>query len=172
MGNVWLIEPVSNTDKELETDVPTPQVPLPGKFMHEKGPQYQTCHVDAESFKQPQALFRAKNDAICRLKALIDEYTTDATITIHPSSVSTAESFLKTLPGGISLPEFSVEPDGSISMDWIAAPNRVFSISVGAHNRFACAYIDGTNEGHFVENFDGQKIPKRIIDGITAIVTN
>jgi hypothetical protein len=125
-----------------------------------------------EFFKQPQALFCAKDDAIARLRALVDEYTTDRTITIHPGAVETAKRFLRALPEGVSLPEFSVEPDGFISMDWIAARDRVFSISVGVHNRFACAWIDGTSEGHCVENFDWQTIPKRIIDGITAIVRN
>lgn len=144
---------MSDVDKLSGTDVTTPQLPLPVKFILEQGP------------KSP-----AKIDAILRLKALVEEYAGDETITIHPSSVSTAESFLRALPDGISLPEFSVEPDGFISMDWIAARDRVFSMSIGADGRFACAWIDGTSEGHCVENFNGQTIPKRIIDGITAIM--
>jgi hypothetical protein len=113
---------------------------------------------------------KAKADAVSRLKALVDEFKTDETITIHPCAVSTAERFLRALPQGVALPEFSVEPDGSISLDWMESRNRLFSISVGQNDRFACAWLDGTNKGHFVEKFDGQKIPKRIIDGITAIV--
>ena len=50
MRNAWLIEPVSDSDKELGAGGPPgppPQEPLPVKFIHEKGPQYRTYHADA-----------------------------------------------------------------------------------------------------------------------------
>ena len=122
--------------------------------------------------KQQQASFWVKDGAISRLKALVAEYATDETITIHPCEVVTAERFLRALPVGISLPEFSIEPDGSISLDWMESPDQRFSVSVGRNNRFACAWLDGTNQGHFVENFDGSRIPDRIIVGIKSIVKN
>ena len=145
-------------------------------FCSEPAPRSQGLPVEAkrnsarEFTMQPQAHFGAKDDAISRLRALVEEYATDEIITIHPRAVSTAKRFLRILPDGVSLPEFSVEPDGSISLDWIESRNRLFSLSIGPYNRFACAWLDGTNKGYFVENFDGQEIPKRIIDGITAIV--
>jgi hypothetical protein len=37
---------VIDTDDKLPV-VPPPQGPLPVKFIHEKGPQYRTCHADA-----------------------------------------------------------------------------------------------------------------------------
>ncbi len=114
---------------------------------------------------------KVKPDAISRLTMVVNEYALDESITIQPRAVAMAKQFLKVLPDGISPPEFSIEPDGSISMDWIAARNRVFSISVGTDDRFACAWLDGTNKGHCVENFNGREIPKRIIDGIKAILT-
>jgi hypothetical protein len=40
------------------------------------------------------------------------------------------------------------------------------------NNRFAFAWLDGTRTGRGVENFDGEKIPQRIFDGITAIIKN
>jgi len=118
------------------------------------------------------ALFEAKADAISRLLALADEYSSRKINPVHPSAISMAESFLRALPGGVSLPEFSVEPDGSISLDWIESRDRLFSLSVGQNNRFAYAWLDGTNKGHGVENFDGLRIPKRLLDGITTIVRN
>ena len=91
---------------------------------------------------------------------------------VHPVAVLQAKSFLRTLPDGVSLPEFSIEPDGSISLDWIESRDRLFSLSIGENNRLAYAWLDGTNKGHGVENFDGQQIPKRILDGITLIIPN
>jgi hypothetical protein len=114
----------------------------------------------------------AKANAISRLGALVDEYTTGGTVSIPSYAVLMAEGFLRALPDGISLPEFSVEPDGSISMEWIQSRNRIFSVSVGTVNRFAFAWLDGINKGHGVENFDGEQIPKRIMDGISSIVNN
>jgi hypothetical protein len=96
----------------------------------------------------------------------------DESPSVDPCAIFTAESFLRALPDGIALPEFSIEPDGSISLDWIESRNRLISISVGMNNRLAYAWLDGTNKGHGVENFDGQQIPKRLIDGITTILRN
>jgi hypothetical protein len=139
---------------------------------HEIAPHIQFQSVESKANEQRQPRFEAKEDAFLRLRAIVDEYATDEAIKIHPRAVSTAGGFLHALPYGVALPEFSVEPDGSISMDWIAARTRVFSVSVGTGNRLACAWLDGTNEGHCVENFDGKEIPKRIIAGIMAITTN
>jgi hypothetical protein len=122
--------------------------------------------------QQSGRLGKEKDEAVSRLESLADEYNTDGKITVQPCVVLTAESFLRVLPEGVSLPEFSVEPDGSISLDWIESRHRLFSLSVGQNNRFAYAWLDGTNKGHGVEDFDGQQIPKRIMDGITAIVNH
>jgi len=114
----------------------------------------------------------AKSDAISRLEALADEFTKEGTITVHPSVVLRAERFLRALPDDVLLPEFALDPDGSISLDLIESRNRLFSLSVGQNDRFAYAWLDGTNQGHGVEKFDGQQIPRRIMDGITAIINN
>jgi hypothetical protein len=123
-----------------------------------------------QSVEQSQALFGAKAGALSRLKALADEYLRDAQTTIHPCALFIAERFVRALPDNIPLPEFSAEPDGSISLDWIESRNRLFSVSVGVNNRFAFAWLDGTNSGYGVENFDGERVPKRLIDGIATIV--
>jgi len=111
-----------------------------------------------------------KAEAIFRLEALAEESCTERTIKVHPVAVRQAKKFLRTLPEDVSLPEFSIEPDGSISLDWIESRDRLFSRSVGENNRLAYAQLDGTSKEHGVENFDGQQIPKRIIDGITLIL--
>jgi hypothetical protein len=123
-----------------------------------------------QSVEQSQALFGAKSEALSRLEALADEYLRDAQKIIHPCALFIAARFIRALPNHLPLPEFSAEPDGSISLDWIESRNRLFSLSVGINNRLAFAWLDGTNSGYGVENFDGDRIPKRLIDGIAAIV--
>ncbi len=124
------------------------------------------------AMEQSQAQFGAKAEAISRLMMLADEYAMDETIAIHPRTILTAECFLRALPDFLPLPEFSVEPDGAISLDWIESRNRLFSLSVGANNRLAYAWLDGTDRGHGVARFDGQQIPMRVIEGIIAITKN
>ena len=125
-----------------------------------------------KSVERSQVLFGAKADAISLLMALAGEYSQDEITAVNPSALFMAERFVRALPDGVSLPEFSVEPDGSISLDWIESRNRLFSVSVGANSRFAFAWLDGSDKGHGVARFDGQEIPQRIIDGITAIAKN
>ena len=118
-------------------------------------------------FEQSQALFGAKKAAISQLMALAAEEQT-----VDPIALLIAEQFLRALQNSIPLPEFSIDHDGSISLDWIHARNQIFSLSVGANNRLAFAWLDGTDKGHAVARFDGQQIPERVIEGITTIATN
>ncbi len=124
------------------------------------------CHI-LEGFEQSQALFGAKAEAISQLMALAaEEQTAD------PVALRVAEKFIRALPNTIPIPEFAIDPDGSISLDWIENRNRVFSLSVGANSRVAFAWLDGTDKGHAVARFDGQQIPERVVKGITSIATN
>jgi hypothetical protein len=81
-----------------------------------------------------------------------------------------AKRFVRSLPDGVSLPEFAPEPDGSISLDWIQSRARLYSLSIGHSNRLAYAWLDGADKGHGVVHFDGQNVPPRVLDGIKHIV--
>lgn len=74
------------------------------------------------------------------------------------------------LPENLPMPEVAAEPDGSISLDWIASRFRMFSVSVGANNRVAYAWLDGSEKGHAVAVFDGLTIPPNMRNGIESIV--
>lgn len=127
---------------------------------------------DAEN---SQALFGTKTSSISQLRIMArecaepnwDGYGASA---VDPDALHNAESFLRALPAGVSLPEFSTEPDGSISLDWIRSRHRLFSVSVGSNNRLAYAWLDGSDKGHAVANFDGFNVPKRILSGIQSIM--
>jgi hypothetical protein len=85
-------------------------------------------------------------------------------------ALSLAERFVRALPEDVPLPEFSPEPDGSISLDWMHSSNRRMSVSVGRGNRLAYAWLDGTEKSHGVAIFDGRNIPQRILSDIKAII--
>lgn len=128
-----------------------------------------------ELAQRSQALFGAKALAIAQIWALADECCelgwdgSDASPLDH-LAVTSAEDFIRALPDGVPLPEFSPEPDGSISLDWIQSRHRLFSVSVGATNRLAYAWLDGADRGHAVARFDGETVPPRILEGIERII--
>jgi len=124
-----------------------------------------------------QAPSRAKVLAISQIRALADDcahpgWDGSSAAPIDPMAVRTASDFIRALPDEIPLPEFAPEPDGSISLDWIQARDRLFSLSVGKTSRLAYAWLDGVDKGHGVAGFDGRRIPLRVLQGIGGIVTH
>ncbi len=124
--------------------------------------------------ERSQVLFGEKADAISQLRALANECAEagwdggDAS-PLASRAIRNAENFVRTLPDGIQLPEFAPEPDGSVSMDWSQSRNRLFSVSTGTNSRLAYAWLDGADNGHGVAQFDGEKIPHLILEGIKGI---
>jgi len=119
--------------------------------------------------------FGGKADAISQIWTLANECATpdwngEGALPIAQRAVFEATAFIRALPDGIPLPEFAPEPDGSISFDWIRSRSNFFSVSVGASDRLAYAWLDGTDRGHAVARFDGDSVPSRILEGIKALV--
>ena len=130
-----------------------------------------------ESVELSQALFGAKAAALSELTALANEcavhgWDGEEASAIDPLAIHMAEQFVRALPDTLPLPEFAAEPDGSVSLDWIESRSRLFSLSVGASHRLAYAWLDGTDRGHGVVGFDGQRIPRKVIEGICDLTTH
>jgi hypothetical protein len=129
------------------------------------------------SVESSQSLFGEKSAAISRLWALANEcanqgWDGEEAEAISPIAILNAESFLRAMPENFPLPEFAVEPDGNISMDWIKSRNSLFSLSIGSNNRLAFAWLDGTDKGHAVARFDGRQVPSHILEGITTVMNH
>lgn len=131
----------------------------------------------AKRAEQSQALFGEKATAISQLHALASDcaesgWDDNDACALNPIAVFIAESFVRALPDGLPLPEFAPEPDGSISLDWIQSRNRLFSVSMGSTNRLAYAWLDGADKGHAVARFVGDRVPQRVLEGISAIMNH
>jgi hypothetical protein len=116
-------------------------------------------------------------EAIANLWALATEcgetgWDGSNAVAIDRNAVLNAQKFAHALPAGFPVPEFAAEPDGSVSLDWIESRNRIFSISVNAGSQLAYAWLDGNNRGHGVVQFDGERIPVRVLEGIRGILNN
>jgi len=126
------------------------------------------------SVENSQALFGGKAVAISGLRKLANEcarndWDGNQAEAINPMALLNAENVLRVMPENLPLPEFAIEPDGGISLDWIKSRSCLFSVSVGDSQRLAFAWLDGADQGHGVSLFDGRQLPDRIIEGIKAI---
>jgi hypothetical protein len=130
-----------------------------------------------ESAERSQALFGEKAAALSQLWALATEcnetnWDGAGAAAIDVGAVINAGDLVRALPAGIPMPEFSPEPDGSVSLDWIESRNRIFSVSVGTGSRLAYAWLDGSDRGHGVARFDGERVPVRVLEGIRGIISH
>lgn len=119
----------------------------------------------------------AKSAAIARLDDLAQEFGVAATDedrgpALSPQGIRLAERIVRALPEGIPMPEFAAEPDGSVSLDWIASRTRMFSVSAGNGDRLPYAWLDGAEHGHGVAAFTAEGLPVRVLDGIAAVMEN
>ena len=128
------------------------------------------------AIEDSEALFGKKSAAMTKLNEIADECSVDdwdgnGADAVDELAVLFAERFVRALPEDVPLPEFAPEPDGSISLDWIQSRSCLFSISVGRSQRLVYAWLDGSDKGHAVEHFSGEKVPPRILNGIRAILS-
>ncbi len=127
-----------------------------------------------ESAERSEALFGQRTAAISRLVALAiecadEDWDGNGAAAIDPVAVVNTKRFLRALPGRVPLPELAPEPDGSISLDWIWSPDRLFSLSIGRGNRLAFAWMEGTDSGHAVARFDGHTVPQLIVSHLERL---
>lgn len=124
-----------------------------------------------------QSLFGRKALAISHLRAAFQE----ALDAHHADSgekapifeaVLKAENFLRALPDDVPMPEFSIEPDGAIALDWIQSRMRMLSVSITERERMAYAWLDGADRGHAVVGFRNQAVPSQILSLIRSIIAD
>lgn len=91
---------------------------------------------------------------------------------LSPVAAAMAERLILALPDSIPPPELSCHPDGQVALDWTPTRYRQFSLSTGPTSRIAYAWLNGSDSGHAVARFDGQRIPDPVLQGLLAITRN
>jgi hypothetical protein len=89
---------------------------------------------------------------------------------VNQESAEDAEKFLKAFPyNAFSSPEICVDPQEAVSFDWYLAKDRVFSLSFEPGSKLACAWLQGSDSGHFLEAFDGVTIPPKVTECLNRL---
>lgn len=123
--------------------------------------------------ERPESLYGRKAEAINRLYAAVDELRVDVNQEpAVPEAMLNATKFLRILPNEMRLPDIGVEPDGSISLDWIVSRTCMLSISISTSDRLAFAWLNGSDRGHAVAYFRGGLIPEPLFSVMRSLIPN
>jgi hypothetical protein len=120
------------------------------------------------SAERSEALFGRRAIALAQLRDTVAEHSqfgwdgADAN-PVDQIAVGRTTSFIRMIPDYFPLPEFSPDPDGAISLDWVSSRGRFLSISIGSEDRLAFAWLDGAERGHGTALFVGKQIPRRVV---------
>jgi len=121
------------------------------------------------------SLFGAKQATMSQLAAAAGEAAEEdwdgyGASQVLDAAIWGASAFIRALPAYVPMPEFSVDPDGEVSMEWIADRDRIFSISFGRSSRVTYAGLDGTDRWRGTEYFDGETVHPFLLRGIERIM--
>ena len=88
---------------------------------------------------------------------------------VDPMSVLLAVRVLTLLiDGGFPKPDFGIDPDGEVTMDWQPCKGRLFSMAVLSNSDLIYAWILNKNHGNGFLPFDLVTIPPEIISKLCA----
>lgn len=79
-----------------------------------------------------------------------------------PDSLRHTYTLVRRLPQDLPAPEFSVDPDGEISLEWFVGPRRTFSVSVGADGRLSYAGLHDEATVHGTDRI-GDDLPELLL---------
>lgn len=130
-----------------------------------------------ESVEKSVALFGPKAQALSTLNFLASECRTPdwdgyGAEPVDGNALRMARDLIRSMPDNLSLPTFSIEPDGCVSLDWLPSRTRTFTLSAGKTDRLPYAWIDGTDRGHAVAKFVNGMLPPRILEEIRRICSH
>ena len=131
--------------------------------------------IDLQSIQQrnrgSEVLSGSKLQAEAALLDLLDahreaSYQAEPVI---PGAVRVAVQFVRAMPFDLTMPEFDVEPEGCVVLDWTVARRVRLGISIGQSDRLALSWMSGADCGNAVYRFDGCSIPEDVVTAIRRI---
>lgn len=84
---------------------------------------------------------------------------------ISIAAYENAKLFLSALPSTAPAPEISVDSDGDVALDWVLAPRKALSVSIGPTGRCSFAWMRGQRSYRGTEWLD-EGIPSTIAEAL------
>ena len=84
---------------------------------------------------------------------------------INSAAYENAQLFLSALPSSAPAPEISVDSDGDVALDWVFAPRKALSVSIGPTGRCSFAWMRGQRSYRGTEWLD-EEIPSTIAEAL------
>lgn len=155
----------------LVVDWTAPPVMVQNSAVSESARWIQRLRGDAaRSNDSAQSLVGREIEFQARLHAALDELITDDDqYSVTTAAVRIASRFVQALPHKLPLPQVAIDPDGSISLDWMPSRTRAFSISVDDSDRLAFAWMNGSDRGHGVVRI-GHSIPASLLSQLVELI--
>lgn len=85
-----------------------------------------------------------------------------------PNAVKYAIAFLQNLPDDLPIPEFAIDPDGDVAIEWDYGPRLLISIRIARDGTLYYAGKDGHASFHGVEPYR-EGIPEAVSRGIERV---
>ena len=82
-----------------------------------------------------------------------------------------AKAFLAALPSTVPPPGVGADPDGEVAFEWYAAPDLVFTVSIGSSGVLSYAGLFGRNKIYGSEQFLGE-LPKPIAESLSRLYSD
>ena len=97
------------------------------------------------------------------------EAVADSAIAIDEQTVRLANQILNSLPSNVMEPEFVIEDDGAVALDWTLGRLQAISVSIYGNGRIGYAWLNGTSSGHAVTKITGDRIPETVLQQIREV---
>ena len=118
-----------------------------------------------------QALSGRLNSMLIELAAISTKSYADSVESVQASgtAISNAKLLIWALPETNIRPDISLDGEGGIMFDWMISKYKMYSIRIGETSRLPFALLNGAEKAYGVREFDGQKLPSRMIADLSAM---
>lgn len=148
----------------------------PGSAVSSEAKLVRACaEAMVDRVESSDALFGDKTTVISALWSLARSHAESGwdggeALPVDRQAIVLAAAFIRALPNDCDKPEVGVDPDGAVTLDWMASRQRMLSISfAGNSDRLAYAWIDGTDRGNAVAKFDRDTVPNLLMQAILTM---
>ncbi|MGD1029646.1 MAG: hypothetical protein ABSA05_00760 [Opitutaceae bacterium] len=109
-------------------------------------------------------------------KATNDNWDGEGGSKISPESLDLAFKLIRSMPRDWLAPDFDLDSDGNVSLDWYGGPSRRLSVGVGKNGKLSYAWMLPNKRGKVEQNYGVAQseglFPETVIEVLPKLVQN